>query len=80
MLIIWNNFKFDLKEKVVVDALFVFYVAYSAITGEYGYMKLFLIFYVLLLGETFEDNAETEESDNEDEPDCLEQVEDEEKE
>lgn len=80
LLIIWNNFKFDLKEKVVVDALFVFYVAYSAITGEYGYMKLFLIFYVLLLGETFEDNAETEESDNEDEPDCLEQVEDEEKE
>ena len=60
ILIAWNNFRFDLKEKVVVDALFVFYIAYSAITGEYGYMKLFLIFYVLLLGEIFEDEAEEE--------------------
>ncbi len=62
VLIIWNNFRFNLKEKVVVDALFVFYMAYSAITGEYGYMKLFLIFYVLLLGESLE-NEEFEESD-----------------
>ena len=62
MLIIWNNFRFNLKEKVVVDALFVFYMTYSAITGEYGYMKLFLIFYVLLLGESLE-NEELEESD-----------------
>lgn len=60
ILIVWNNFRFNLKEKVVVDALFVFYIAYSAITGEYGYMKLFLIFYVLLLGEKFEDDAEEE--------------------
>lgn len=82
MLIIWNNFRFNLKEKVVVDALFVFYVAYSAITGEYGYMKLFLIFYVLLLGETFEDDAEDEESDKKDDhdSDSLEQVGHEEKE
>lgn len=66
ILIIWNNFRFNLKEKVVVDALFVFYVAYSGITGEYGYMKLFLIFYILLLGESFEDKAEdTEDSADE---------------
>lgn len=60
VLIVWNNFRFDLKEKVVVDALFVFYIAYSSITGEYGYMKLFLIFYILLLGEKFEDEMEEE--------------------
>lgn len=29
----------------------VFWIAYACITGEYGYMKTFLIFYVLMLGE-----------------------------
>lgn len=63
LLVIWNNFRFDLKEKVVVDALFVFYIAYSSITGEYGYMRLFLIFYILILGESLED-AEDEDDDD----------------
>ena len=29
--------------------LAVYYIAYSTITGEYGYMKYFIIFYTLLL-------------------------------
>lgn len=62
-MIIWNNFRFELKEKVAVDALFVFYVAYSGITGEYGYMKLFLIFYILLLGESLLDNEEDDDQE-----------------
>ena len=35
-----------------VITLAVYYIAYSAITGEYGYMKYFIIFYTLLLMES----------------------------
>ena len=43
------NRKMHLRENVLFDCLMVFYVSYSCITGEYGYMKHFLIFYVLML-------------------------------
>lgn len=33
------------------NALFVFYIAYACITGEYGYLQYFIIIYVLMLGE-----------------------------
>lgn len=33
-----------------LNALLVFYIAYSCITGEYGYMQYFIIFYILMLG------------------------------
>ena len=36
---------------VLLNALFVFYIGYSCITGEYGYMQFFIIFYILMLGE-----------------------------
>jgi len=35
----------------MLNALFVFYVAYACITGEYGYMQYFIIFYTLMLAE-----------------------------
>ena len=44
-----NNRMMHLSENVLFDCLIVFYISYSCITGEYGYMKLFLIFYVLML-------------------------------
>ena len=34
-----------------LNSLFVFYIAYACITGEYGYMQYFIIFYILMLGE-----------------------------
>jgi hypothetical protein len=48
-----NNY-LQLKQVVVVNALIVFYVSYSFITGEYSYMKIFLIFYTLMLGESID--------------------------
>ena len=35
----------------LLNALFLFYIAYACITGEYGYMQYFIIFYILMLGE-----------------------------
>ena len=43
------NRKMKLNENVLFDCLMVYYLSYSCITGEYGYMKMFLIFYVLML-------------------------------
>lgn len=44
-----TNRKMHLSETVLFDCLMVFYISYSCITGEYGYMKYFLIFYILML-------------------------------
>lgn len=35
----------------LLNSLFVFYISYACITGEYGYMQYFIIFYILMLGE-----------------------------
>ena len=37
-------------ESLALLALFVTYISYSCITGEYNYMKYFMIFYILILG------------------------------
>lgn len=42
------------NDYILPTVLMVFYVAYSCVTGEYGYMKYLLIFYVLMLGETMQ--------------------------
>lgn len=44
-----NNRIMHLSENVLFDCLIVFYISYSCITGEYGNMKTFLIFYILML-------------------------------
>ncbi|MBO4718394.1 MAG: hypothetical protein J5658_00840 [Prevotella sp.] len=41
----------NIEKKSLLDALFIFYIAYSSVIGESGYMKYFMIFYVMLLGE-----------------------------
>ena len=45
------NKRFRLKNTTIVNSLMVFYISYACITGEYGYMSYFLIFYVLMLCE-----------------------------
>ena len=50
------NRKMRLSEPVLFDCIMVFYIIYSCITGEYGYMKLFLIFYVLMLCNELQPN------------------------
>lgn len=36
---------------VLLDSLLVFYVSYSIITGDYGYMAKYVLFYILILAE-----------------------------
>ena len=46
-----RNSIFVKETKVLLNTLLFFYLAYSCITGEYGYMQLCIIFYVLMRGE-----------------------------
>ena len=39
----------------LLNSLFIFYIAYACITGEYGYMQYFIIFYILMLSEDLYD-------------------------
>lgn len=39
------------REVIIPICLILFYITYSCITGEYGYMKYFLIYYVMIMGE-----------------------------
>lgn len=43
--------RMKVREIDLVRSLLVYYISYSMITGEYGYMKTFLIFYILMLSE-----------------------------
>lgn len=47
------NKKMQIINVNIVNMLMIFYISYSVITGEYGYMKYFLLFYVLILGESY---------------------------
>jgi len=47
--IIRNNHKLQLSDSIVADSLLIFYIAYSCITGEYGYMQYYLLFYICLI-------------------------------
>lgn len=40
----------------LLNTLLIFYLAYSCITGEYGYMIFLILFYILMLGETLKEN------------------------
>lgn len=50
------NRMYKSKNVIIVSSLMVFYISYSCITGEYGYMSKFLIFYILILGENIQKN------------------------
>ena len=46
-----------LGETRKIATLLVFYISYSCITGEYNYMKYFIIFFVILAGEYLVENS-----------------------
>lgn len=46
----YNNYS-ERPVAAMLNSLFVFYIAYACITGEYGYMQYFILFYILMLGE-----------------------------
>lgn len=49
-----NYRNMNIDDIVLLDCLIVFYVVYSCITGEYGYMRYFALFYILMLGNSIE--------------------------
>lgn len=60
-IVIWGIFVFLLfrtavrccgREFMWIETLTVFYITYSCITGEYEYMKLFAIFYTIMLANS----------------------------
>lgn len=53
------NMRFQRETSALLNSLLVFYIAYSCITGEYGYMQFFIIFYVLMLGEKLLGNPQS---------------------
>ena len=55
-ILVYQSMKYNMKfatDIVVANCLVVFYIAYSTITGEYGYMRYFLIFYTMILAESY---------------------------
>lgn len=51
---ILNNNKFiNTSETYIFNCLLIFYLSFSIVTGEYGYMKYYVLFYILMLGECF---------------------------
>ena len=46
----YNNWS-ERSIATLLNSLLVFYIAYACITGEYGYMQYFILFYILMLGE-----------------------------
>lgn len=59
-----NNKRLVPKYSVLVNSSLVFYIAYSCITGEYGYMKMFLLFYILILCECYYSEKEKLTTEN----------------
>ncbi len=43
----------SIKEILLPLTLFVFYLSYSCITGEYGYMQVFILFYIIMIGDFY---------------------------
>lgn len=41
------------SQRVLLNMLLIFYIAYSMITGEYGYMKYFLIVYIVMYASVY---------------------------
>ena len=62
----YNNWS-DRIVAALLNSLFAFYIVYAIITGEYGYMQYFILFYILMLGEDLYrvDDEDTEEEEEE---------------
>lgn len=42
-----------IKEILIALSIFIFYLGYSCITGEYGYMQVFILFYILIIADIY---------------------------
>lgn len=50
-IIIKSNKKYSLEQKSILNTLLFFYLIYTLVTGEYGYMKYYLLFSTLISSE-----------------------------
>ena len=67
----YNNWS-ERPVAAMLNSLFVFYIAFACITGEYHYMKFFIIFYILMLGEDlYMEDVEVAEAEIEAEEEVL---------
>ena len=46
----FNNL-YERPTAILLLSLLLFYLTYACITGDYGYMQYFILFYVLMCGE-----------------------------
>lgn len=49
--IIRFNALYERPTAILLLSLFLFYLTYACITGDYGYMQYFILFYILMCGE-----------------------------
>lgn len=57
-----NNHKLLKSKFVIADSLLIFYISYACITGEYGYMKCFIYYYLCIMlsyGQLMPQNTKT---------------------
>lgn len=57
-LIMKNNSKRYFNDKTVLNSLLVFYITYACITGDYGYMQYFMIYYICICFENLKRKSE----------------------
>ena len=51
----FNYFKgIPIANDIVIKSLFIFYISYSLVTGDYGYLRYFLLFHIMLLAHNIE--------------------------
>lgn len=53
LLVLRTNKRMMGRDRVLYDSLLFFYISYCCITGEYGYMKLYALFYTLMICENY---------------------------
>lgn len=53
------NKRYGIYNWAYLNTLLVFYLSYATITGEYGYMQYYILFYILMLGETISSKKES---------------------
>ena len=55
-IIMFNNMS-EHANAAILNGLLILYIAYACITGDYGYMQYFILFYILTLGENFNNKS-----------------------
>jgi hypothetical protein len=55
LLFVYNS-NLPKNHRLVLNTLIIIYLSFACVTGDYGYMPMFLMFYVLMLGDSYYHN------------------------